>query len=457
MPLAFLPLLVVLAHGGQPIVRRLEAPAQFPGSVWAVTDSQGIFAGDADGFLWLCEDAVAPAAELRWATPVGLGQRRWLVGARESVFVTEDRGCSFAPVDAVPTAVAASVHPERPDEVVLASDAFGIPNDVFRSLDAGRSWVAAGIETEGRITSLVRAAGAPEVVYVTHEFGAARSDDGGASFVRIKPGPDAVREFVALAAAGPDAVIGYGLRFPEAVVARSADAGRTWSEVTTFDDFPVELVLHGERAFAVTLFDGAARSEDGGRTWRHVETPVERLGCLRMVGERLWGCTNVWFGGPWAVGFSDDFGVHWRGRLATYGDAAGRWPCVREAPARACCQHLCPGEPAGASCADSVAAPGPTCADAIRPDAGPDGGSLVDAAGVDVGSAREAGPGDSDARRAAADAGHDGDPGVPRLPADATARDATLGADRGSDGCALGLGPLGLLAPVGRRIKRRRR
>ncbi len=90
----------------------------------------------------------------------------------------------------------------------------------------------------GRITSLVRASGAPEILYVSHEHGAARSDDGGASFQRIKWGPDDVQEFAILAAPDADTVLGFGLRFPDSVVARSEDAGRSWVEVTTLDGFP---------------------------------------------------------------------------------------------------------------------------------------------------------------------------------------------------------------------------
>ncbi len=355
-----------LAHGGQPVVRRLELPPQLPGEVWAVTDTQGLYIGGARGFRWLCEDGVGANAGVRWVAPLGAGQARWLLGTAEAVFLTTDRGCSFGVVAGVPPAVAASPHPERLQEVVLAGADFGASNDLYRSQDAGRTWGSAGVAVPRRFTSLVRARGAPEVLYATYDEGALRSDDGGASFGPVKPGPEGMTEFTVRAAVGPDVVLGVGHRFPETLLARSSDGGRTWTEVATFDDFPVSLALDEVgRGLATTVFDEARRSEDGGQTWRRVPQPVERLGCLRAHQGRLWGCTNTYFGGPWVIGVSEDFGETWTPVLGAYAEAVERWPCVREAPTRACCQHLCPGREAGADCPGRAPAPGPSCPDPV--------------------------------------------------------------------------------------------
>ena len=403
------------AHGGQPQARRLDFAPQFPNTVFAVTDNQGLYIGGAEGgFRWLCEDAVAPQAGLRWVLPMGEGQTRWLVSTDEALVLTTDRGCGFeAPLPA-PFAgnrgAAASRHPDDPAELLVATDGFNGPNDVWRSVDAGETWAAANLAVVGRILGLVRSEADPTVVYVAHVGGAARSEDGGQSFTPIKLGPAEAdvqpEEFVLLGApAGDrDRVFAAVERLGGTLLMRSVDGGQVWQVVQVIDDFPLGLAFDsaGARGRLTGPFTGLWRSEDAGETWRNTPSPA-RLGCLRREPgtDRLWGCTNVFFGGPWAVGFSDDLGETWTPALRGWPEVVGRWPCVRTAPTRACCQHLCPGLAAGGQCADQAPAPGPSCEDVLWADAGLDQGAAAEMGvadgGVSDASVRDAGAADAGA------------------------------------------------------------
>ena len=408
----------VLAHGGQPRVRALTFPPQFPDRVFVVTDSQGLYIGAREGgdFRWLCEDGIAPYAGVRQAVPLGADQTRWVVGSDEAVFRTTDRGCSFGPIEDTPEMLAAGglatqraaallPHPTDPARALLATDGFGRPNDVWRTTDAGRTWVPAGLNLPGGVNAMLRSEANPDFIYLAHSEGALASTDGGLTFGAIKLGPgDAnVRpeelKLLSTHPTDPRIVFAAVERFPDTLLIRTADAGQSWRTVDAIPDFPLNLAiaLNGQDALVVSPFEGLRRSTDGGLTWQAVDLPVARLGCLtRPPGEAtLFACSDVFFGGPWVVGRSEDFGRTWRPVLGAYVQAASAWTCTREAPARACCQHLCPGLAAGQECPGRAPAPGPTCpfAEQLQPDGGvPDGGSPSDA-GVPSDAAGGAGGG----------------------------------------------------------------
>jgi hypothetical protein len=85
------------------------------------------------------------------------------------------------------------------------------------------------------------------------------------------------------------------------------------------------------------------RSADRGRSWQPAaEEPLPR--CLAIGPDgRLWGCRDPYFGAPWAIAASADFGRTWDARLLRYEDADERWDCDPAARARRCCAGLCPG------------------------------------------------------------------------------------------------------------------
>lgn len=455
-----------LAHGGNPRVTSITFPPQFPDTVWALTDNQGLFARLKDGFVWLCEDAVIPNAGLRGVAPVGEGKDLWIVASAFGFHRTRDRGCNFEDVGGALEGhhpLGLYPHPDRPLEMLTGTQTFERNNDVFRTTDGGETWTPSGFDVRGRIRTLLRAEANPDVIYVGHAEGAARSEDGGLTWSPIPlgpPGGEAAPEELALLATHPaDAMEVWASlqRFPDSLVIRSRDGGATWEEMFEIADFATGLVFDstGNQGFLVTPFDDSRRSDDGGDTWITVETPVDLLACLvREPGkDTLWSCSNIYFGGPWVVGSSDDFGETWTAELAEFRTIESVWDCSPGDDTWDNCANLCPGvapgEPCGASGGDGGV---------FQPvaDAGAGGAGGADGRGTDAGAG--GGP--------AGGAGGSG--GSTTSPPDASADDGGGGGadgDRegggGGSGCATvdpsGM-PLALLLMLGlRRSPRRRR
>lgn len=421
-------------HGGQPQVTDILFPSQFPGSAWALTDNQGVYVASPAGverfeISWLCEDSVAPSAGILGVAP--LTEDRWILATGAGLFVTEDRGCNYAPAPApVDTArpIGISTRPDLPLELAVATDTFGGPNDVFVTEDGGRTWQGAGLGVRGPIWQLVRSQANPDEVYIISQSGAQVSEDGGRTFGPMKLGPrelqaDPLELRLLTAPPGrPGELFAIVERFPAATLVRSESLGQDWVSVMELSDFPVKLVFDssGDRALVVSAFGETLLSEDGGRTFS--PTPeVPQLLCLdRQPGtDRLWGCTNVFFNGPWVLGVSDDFGRTWQPIFERYEQIDARWRCAPDDQASLCCDSLCPGLPAGGTCDDaSPDPPPPQCNIAPNP---PDAGPPPPDADVDAGP-----PPDADLRP-------DGSPPLDARAPDAGLRDARV-ADAGPDG-----------------------
>ncbi len=354
---------LAMAHGGTPRIVQISFPPQLAGDFWAVTDNQGLYASTGGSYNWLCEDSVVRNAGFQQAVLVGEDTAHWLVSTNFGLFRSDDGGCNFEPCEGpVTTHVPTGLwpHPSRPGEVVTATQTPGVPNDVFWSADGGRTWTAAGLAFDGITHNMLRPDVAPDRVYVAHARGAARSDDGGRTFTDITLGPPALdvvpEEFRLLGAhpTRPDEVWATIERFPDSTVMRSQDAGATWTPMFTLADTPGGFVFDetAGRALVVSRFDEYRRSDDGGETWTRVPETVPLLGCLTMQPEtnRLWGCSNVFFMGPWVLGYSDDFGDTWTPALARFTDVRSQWGCAADAESTLACEGLCPGQAAGAMC-----------------------------------------------------------------------------------------------------------
>lgn len=424
-----------MAHGGQPQVTRIIFPSQFPGSAWALTDNQGVYVARPEGegytIEWLCEDSVAPSAGILGVAP--LTADRWVLATAAGLYITTDGGCNFerapAPVDTV-RPVTISPRPDRPLELAVATDTFGERNDVYVTEDGGETWTGAGLDLRGPLWQLVRSETDPNHLYLIGQGGAFVSEDGGRAFEPMKLGPPALnatlQEMVLLAAPANHQNELYAIieRFPTSYLIRSDNLGQDWVTVQELTDFPVKMVFDqaGERALVVSAFGDPLLSEDGGRTFNPAPEVTPLLCLDREAGsDRLWGCSNVFFGGPWVLGASDDFGETWQPIFTRFELIDSRWQCAPEDQARQCCDSLCPGVPVGGICDD--ASPEPPPAECEIPFNQPDAGMMPDA-----------GPGTPDAGPDRPDADLNADAGVD--PPDANPAGGAGGGQTGGAGGA---------------------
>ena len=240
-----------LAHGGRPQVTGFVFPPGPGAIVWALTDTQGLFAQGDPEARWLCEDAVAPGAGIADIAVVTADRARWLLRTDLGVFVTDDGGCTFSQPPASlqgQTVTALSMHPERPREVLAATGTFDALNDIYRSDDAGRTWRRTGLGRRGRFLQLLRSRADPARVYARHDGGVFTSEDGGASWAPVAiaaPGVEVQAGALRLLAA-PAAPVGRLFlaveQVPETIVLATDDAGQGWREVLRVPDFDLGAV-----------------------------------------------------------------------------------------------------------------------------------------------------------------------------------------------------------------------
>ena len=341
------------AHADQPRALVITFAAHAPGAVYVLTDGQGIFADPKGNFRWLCEDAIAPSAGVRGLVIDPADPDRWLVATSHGVYQSPDGGCTFARVAGavgVHRAIGLFEHPLAPD-LFTATASLDVANDLFRSLDGGATWTPSRLDLRGFVRRVVRHPLDPARLYLTHSGGFMRSDDGGATFTPLPEGhpasPSGPADFRLLDVDPTDRDVVFAAveGIPETIILRSTDAGASWAEVGRINDFGLLLVFDpsSDEALIGGPVRPPKRSADRGRSWQAAaEEPLPR--CL-VIGPdaRLWGCLDPYFGAPWAIAASADFGRTWDPRLLTYEDAAERWDCDPSERARRCCAGLCPG------------------------------------------------------------------------------------------------------------------
>lgn len=405
---------VAWSHGGQPVVEALvfpgravssDAAAVDPEEVWALTNNQGLYGGPAGSFRWLCEDAVVRNAGFQGLVVLDADKRHWLVATSFGLYRTRDGGCTF---EVLPEPLGSQVslglwqHPTRPAEVLVATQNPGeMGDDVWRTTDGGETFTPAGLGIVERARWFLRSEAEPALVYLAHSEGAARSEDGGATWTAIALGPEALEpvpeEFTLLGThpTNADEVWASIERFPDSTVLRSRDRGATWSPMFTVPDAPTGFAFapDGRDVLVTTLFEGWRRSADGGDTWETTAETVALVGCLtRWPGSStLWACSNVFIRGPWVVGKSEDLGRTFTAVLQRYQDITDVWACPADSTAAEQCAGLCPGQAVGATCDGADAGP--------STDAGPD--AAVDgfvSEPLDQGPPRPADGGVDDAR-----------------------------------------------------------
>jgi hypothetical protein len=393
-----------LAHGANPRVLELVA-APAPESLWVVTDVQGLFGlGGVSGSRWLCEDAVRPNAGFLSVVPLSDDGRRFVVATVLGLASTDDAGCTFAAVDGPLGAtftLGLRADPENHDDLVTASALPRGPNDVWRSVDGGRVWTAAGLALEGPARSVVRGAADPTHVWVSGPDGLFHSADSGASFEPLAfeldgETPDPGSVYFLGGPAAPERreeVWAVVQRLPWSLLVRSVDTGARWSLVTRISDPVGSLAFdpQDERRVLVATVFGVPWRTDDGIAWRELLAPAAGFGCLTSPrpGTPLRACADPAAGAPWAVAESDDFGDTWRPLYTRFQDTRARWGCGRESAAEQACAALCPGVAPGAEC--TLCATPEACfeTDAGAPDA--DAGRVLDGTAADAAHGADAG------------------------------------------------------------------
>ncbi len=402
---------LVCAHLGSPLVVDLFFPTQTEDDLWVVVTNRGIFARQAGAFTLLCDDAIVPEPRLQNARIAGPTADTLVATGNAGLYRSTDAGCSWSEV---PGALSAHVsskllpHPDKPAELLTVTETLGIPNDVFLTENGGETWTAAGIESGGRIRSIIRSPADPSVVYATHFGGSSRSDDGGRTFVDIALGPDGMNvraeEFEIIAGHPMLATTMFATveRFPESTLVRTDDGGASWTEVVVLPDAPKSMVVDevAGRMLLATPFEGMFRSEDGGESWDQLPRVADALvvGCLRWdpAHERVWACGRTAFGpNVWVVGSTGDLGDTWRAEMDDFDSDAVLWDCPADSQATEICSSLClpPDDPACAQPADGSLAP---------TDAGVADAAVATDAAPDVPADTETSDGSGDCRAAAA-------------------------------------------------------
>ncbi len=341
------------AHAEQPRAIHIVFSPAMPDTAFVLTDGQGLFANPKGDFQWLCEDALSPTAGPRGLALDPMDTGRILAASTNGGFVSEDGGCNFARLDG-PVGVHRLIglwgHPLDPT-LWTASATPMVANDLFYTADFGRTWAAAELDLSGLLRVFLRPAVDPDRIYLSHSDGLLRSDDGGDSFVELdldQPAINRAEDFRLLAVHPDDGDVVFAAveNIRGTAIIRSADAGASWSQVGTIDDFGLAMIFDPATGEGLVGGPIAApqRSADGGLTWVETdEDPLPR--CLVVAPDgRLWGCRDPYFDDPWAIAHSADFGRSWDVAIQRYEVVDQRWDCPVDSRARRCCRGLCPGQ-----------------------------------------------------------------------------------------------------------------
>lgn len=346
------------AHLGEPSIQGLRFPPSRAEAPWLIVDNVGLLARGADGWSWLCDEAITPTPGLNDLAPIGADGRRWLAATRAGLFRTDDGGCGFAPIEVFADDVIGHVvpHPLNADEALITTQTIAVggdgeptTNDIYRTVDGGQSWAPAGLALTGRVRAILRAVADPQVVYAIHSDGALRSDDGGQSFapIALADTDDAAGADIELLATAPDdprVVYSAFARFPDSDLLRSDDGGQSWRSIARFPDVPSAMIIDPESGHMLIAmpFEGLMRSDDGGESWQPMPLPLPGawFDCLTWRDGVAWACVRR--GAPYSVAHSDDFGQTWQGEFAAdYRDIAGPWSCPADSPTAATCAEAC--------------------------------------------------------------------------------------------------------------------
>ena len=244
------------------------------------------------------------------------------------VWKTTDGGLTWQPISdkdfRTGSIGAIDVAPSDPNVVYVGTGESPIRGNVspgdgmYRSTDAGKTWLPSGLRDAGQIGAIQVHPGNPDLVYVAvlgHAFGpnaergVFRSKDGGRTWDKIlfrsdsagaiDLAMDPVNPRILYAAfwqarRGPWYMSSGG---PGSGLFKSTDGGDTWKEITRNEGLPKGVIgkigvtvsgANHDRVWAIVEAEdgGVFRSDDGGATWR-------RLNEERNLRQRAWYYSHI--------------------------------------------------------------------------------------------------------------------------------------------------------------------
>jgi hypothetical protein len=292
---------------------------------------------DGATFRWICEQAIGYEGSFDPNYRIGIDGSIYASTYR-GLRVSRDGGCTFTTAtEALPAGDPGRIADTWIDgldlgptgEVWVVTAEGGRPNDVFRSIDAGRTFAPTGLDSDVIWwKSVLVARGDARRVYVTgyqvSQTGPVgepipptvhvrRTDDAGgqwealpidvltlaASPLVMLAAVDPVRPDVlylrSVRAAGPEGDILY----------RSADGGRGWREVLRTTDAIRDVVIRGAEVLVATKVGGSHRSTDDGLSFGPM-AGAPRANCLADRAGTLFACGANWEPDHFSLGRSVD-------------------------------------------------------------------------------------------------------------------------------------------------------
>ena len=280
------------------------------GGVWKTVDDGASWIPLTDDLPDLAVGAIALAPSEPERIYLGTGEPVGMPGI--GLLTSTDGGANWV----LPSEVVAnsfyriSVHPDRPLEVVAATDAGGL-----RSTDGGVTWTAflSGLV----VTDLVRTAD-PAVLYAaTGTTQVWKSEDGGATWALRSSGIPAagVRLSLAVSPSNPARLYAACEISGGSHVYRTTDGGQSWADLDSVRNSPDQYlgnsgfwantlsVMPGSPEVIIAGGVATMRSTDGGATWTPFANTHADVHDLQVQGSTLWVAND---GGLWS---SQDAGV----------------------------------------------------------------------------------------------------------------------------------------------------
>ncbi len=346
--------LACLATAGGPC-RSPEPLAYLPGQPPVLVANFGLLLPAPDAATWqfVCDDHYGqPLPDRVWRHPRG----RLFAGGRSDLLISDDEGCSFAPVAGdLPGQSASALAFDRGDPQRIWALA-GDPPVLYRSLDGGDHFIRQHVFPADRQDPRLLAGPGLRLYLVSATVGATtvldRSDDGGETWssreltAAIQPPPRNPLGALAVAPVRPDTIV---LVIPDPAgdqLWQTADAGQSVVRLLqlrdgevlagfTFGAGPDSLFVAGTAPIRQAGRPPARlyRSDDGGRSWAEPiasgeDGPAYR--CLGWQDGHLLACgAGESAGDRFLLGRSTDQGRSWS-PVVRLADLQGARACVRE-------------------------------------------------------------------------------------------------------------------------------